>query len=59
MGYDQWKTASPYDDDIDPIEEAERFIKDNEPAAITGEPVEVNRAYHVVEGLLEYIDNEV
>jgi len=28
MGYDQWKTASPYDDEPDLIEEAERFLKD-------------------------------
>ena len=28
QGYDQWKTASPYDDDIDPIDEAERFLKE-------------------------------
>ncbi len=28
-GYDQWKTASPYDDEPDFIEEAERFLKRN------------------------------
>ncbi len=25
--YDAWKTASPFDDEIDPIEDADRFIK--------------------------------
>lgn len=29
-GYDQWKTASPYDDEPDPIEEGERFLKETE-----------------------------
>lgn len=26
-GYDQWKTASPYDDEVDPFEDADRFIE--------------------------------
>lgn len=26
--YDQWKTASPYDDEPDPIEEGERFLEE-------------------------------
>jgi len=29
QGYDQWKTASPYDDEPDPIEEAQRFLEEN------------------------------
>ena len=55
QGYDQWKTATPYDDDIDPIEEGERYIKDN-PQPEDREP---DRAYSVIELLLEYITNEI
>ena len=28
MGYDQWKTASPYDDEPDVVEECERVAKE-------------------------------
>ena len=30
MSYDQWKTASPYDDEPDVVEEAERFLKETQ-----------------------------
>ena len=53
--YDQWKTASPYDDDFDPIEEGERYLRDN-PQPQDREP---DRAYQVIELLLEFIKNEV
>ena len=55
QGYDQWKTAGPFDDDIDPIEEGERYLKDN-PQPVDREP---DRAYQVIELLLEYIKHEV
>ncbi len=29
QGYDQWKTASPYDDEPDPYDEAHRFVEEN------------------------------
>ncbi len=29
QSYDQWKTASPYDDEPDFIDEAERWLKEN------------------------------
>jgi len=53
MSYDQWKTASPYDDEPDPIEEGERFVKDNEVRRKTD--VEIDRACLVIEELLQTI----
>ena len=57
MSYDQWKTASPYDDDPDPIEEAERFLKDNEKRREL--QIEIERACLVVECLMLYIENNI
>ena len=51
--YDQWKTASPYDDDPDPVEEAQSFLKHNETRRKT-DP-EIDRACMVIEELLECI----
>jgi len=51
--YDQWKTASPYDDDPDPIEEGERFLKDN--AELRTANAEIDRACMVIEELLQCI----
>ena len=57
MSYDQWKTASPYDDEPDPTEEAERFLKDNEERRVL--QIEIERACLVVECLMLYIENNV
>jgi len=57
MSYDQWKTASPYDDDIDPIEEGQRFLKDNKERREL--QVEIDRACLTIECLMEYIENNV
>jgi hypothetical protein len=57
MSYDQWKTASPYDDDPDPIEEAEEFLKDHEtinPQNMVW-PGELERAKWIIEMLLAEI----
>ena len=53
-GYDQWKTASPYDDDPDWIDEAESWLKradkpNNEDEAV---PIEI------IKGLLEVLEDE-
>ena len=53
MSYDQWKTASPYDDEPDPIEEGERFIEDNQERRKT-DP-EIDRACLCIEALLNEI----
>ena len=61
MSYDQWKTASPYDSEPDPIEEAERWLSLH-PAGGT-EAIEdyANATYArtVIEMLLAYIKEEI
>ena len=57
MSYDQWKTASPFDDEPDPIEEGEQFIKRNQEKRKV-DP-EIDCACMCVEGLLQYIDDNV
>lgn len=49
-GYDQWKTASPYDDEPDFIEEAERWLKENAEKRKT-DP-EIERVSWIIELLL-------
>jgi len=49
--YDQWKTASPYDDDPDPIVEAQRFIKENGDS----EEPEILRALTIIGLLIDLI----
>lgn len=51
-GYDQWKTASPYDDEPDPFDEAYAFLKANEK---TRDP-EIERARFVIESLLDSLE---
>ena len=53
-GYDQWKTASPYDDEPDVIDEAERLLK-HLPQTDEHEL----KIYWVIENLLKYIDENV
>ena len=57
MSYDQWKTASPFDDEPDPIEEGEQFIKRNQEKRKV-DP-EIDCACMCIEGLLQYIDDNV
>ena len=54
QGYDQWKTASPYDDEPDPVEEAERFLKDHEKVSEHKSP-ELARAKLIIELLLQCV----
>jgi hypothetical protein len=59
MSYDQWKTASPYDDEPDPIEEGERWLASHpeDPSGqLTGD---VNYARTVIEMLLAFINDEI
>jgi hypothetical protein len=52
QGYDQWKTASPYDDDPDPVDEACRFLEHLKGKDITGNE---RWARAIIEQLLELI----
>ena len=56
--YDQWITASPYDDEPDIIEEAEKWLKRNESLA-DNEDVNIRDAYWVIHGLRELIKEEI
>ena len=65
MGYDQWKTASPYDDEPDAIEEAERFLarmKQLDPKNYEIEDLgfiqELQCATTIIELLLSVLDDE-
>ena len=51
-GYDQWKTASPYDDEPDVFDEAHRFLKTD--LATTGDVGEW--ALWIIEGLLDALE---
>ena len=55
MSYDQWKTASPYDDDPDPIDEAQKWLKRNPEEGLREE---MQCAYWIIELLLELIHDE-
>ena len=56
MSYDQWKTASPYDDEPDPIEEAEHWLKQHPEERIA---CSVQHARAVIEALLGFINDEL
>lgn len=59
-GYDQWKTASPYDDDLDPIEEGERFLEQHKDYTEgKARHASIEQACDVVRLLLEYIEANV
>ena len=53
-GYDQWKTASPYEDYPDWIEEAESWLKRNDQPMSLEEAVPVE----IIRGLLEVLEDE-
>ena len=53
-GYDQWKTASPYDDYPDWIDEAESWLKRNDQPMSLEEAVPVE----IIRGLLEVLEDE-
>ena len=48
QGYDQWKTASPYDDEPDVVEEAQRFLDDHKESSDS----EIKRACTIIFSLL-------
>jgi hypothetical protein len=61
-GYDQWKTASPHDDEPDPVEEAEMWLKRNpekRDAELYPAVSEVSDARTVIEMLLAHIKEEI
>lgn len=55
--YDQWRTASPYDDEPDIIQEAGKFL-----AAYAGEEIEPERigpwAVFIITGLMDILEDE-
>lgn len=73
--YDQWKTASPYDDDFDCLEVVEGFIKKHKTVhapeggllallrkATGGDKVDrelFDESLDLLEGLLEWVDENV
>jgi len=54
--YDQWKTASPYDDEPDPIEEAENWLERHPDDTVA---CSVQHARTVIEMLLALIRDEL
>jgi len=52
QGYDQWKTASPYDDEPDFIEEAEKYLKNTS----EGKDEATDNIRGIMQGLLEYLE---
>ena len=72
--YDQWKTASPYDDDFDCLEVCESFLEKHKRVSgpkggliallrkATGDKVErslLDESLDLIEGLLDYIDENI
>lgn len=56
-GYDNWKTASPYDNDPDWVDEADKYldmVKDRQP-----ESESEAHLWAMIEGLREIIKDEV
>ena len=53
-GYDQWKTASPYDDEISEIDEANRFLKEMEGV----DDKDIQWAYEIIRRLLDTLEEE-
>lgn len=58
MSYDQWRTASPYDDEPDVLEEADKFLRRYKP---TQDELKdrFQEAYQLINDLLEYIEENV
>ena len=55
--YDQWVTASPYDDDPDYVEEAESWLSQH--TETYHEDSELAWAKEVIENLLGFIKDEI
>jgi hypothetical protein len=63
-GYDQWKTASPYDDEVDWVEQAELWMNehkwlesiDPESSGLQGQ---LARVYQLVSGMADFISENV
>ena len=59
--YDQWKTASPYDDEPDWIEEADRWKQEAQHWLTKNAPTttdEPSAEYQIIFGLMEYLKAE-
>ena len=58
MSYDQWKTASPYDNEPDCVEIAEKWLQKNKKFA--DRPDDPNHEiYWVMSALVEYIEENI
>ena len=59
MSYDQWKTASPYDDEPDVIVEAEKFLKEfDQPIAEGTAHRDILWAHTIIQYLLDTLEEE-
>lgn len=56
-GYDQWKTASPYDNQPDYVEMARKYIKQH-PGGDSVQGPEIEEAITIIEGLLSILNDE-
>lgn len=56
-GYDQWKTASPYEDDYDPIDWAEKELKKikDEEIKYGMRKSQLTKSWQIIDKLCEFI----
>lgn len=64
MSYDQWKTASPYDDEVDWVEQAELWMNEHKwlegiAPDSSGLQGQLARVYRLIEGMAEFITDNV
>jgi len=58
-GYDQWKTASPFDDEIDFVAEAQKWLADHSEEGEPHQDQEVIDHYYLIRGLVDIIEEEL
>jgi hypothetical protein len=58
VSYDQWKTASPYDDEIDVEEEIDKYIKRMEANITLGNAVNASDVIRFLKDLKEWIPEQ-
>lgn len=58
MSYDQWKTASPYDDEIDVEEEIDKYIQKLEAQIIIGDRYNLHDVIRFLKDLKEWIPEQ-
>ncbi len=58
MSYDQWKTASPYDDEIDVEQEIDKYIKRIEAQVTLGQVINPSSVILFLKDLKEWIPEQ-